>query len=145
MGRTFLMMAVLAATLATTIASSQTAFRCDVNGATVYSDKPCPPGNAMKAVTSTQETPEQKAASLAANQQMRKDNAELSKRLTEREKLEAKERADARKAASKLRAEAAKEKAAKARKGSKSTKNKAPKKSSKTKAKSSNSTVAVKP
>lgn len=145
MGRTFLLAAVLAAALATPIASSQTAFRCDVNGATVYSDKPCPPGSVTKAVTSTQETPEQKAASLAANQQMRKDSAELNKRLTEREKLEAKERADARKAASKLRADAAKEKAAKTRKGSKATKNKAPKKSSKTKAKSANSSASVKP
>ena len=145
MGRTFLMMAALTGVLLTPISFAQTAFRCDLNGATVYSDKPCPPGNAMKVVTGTQETPEQKAASLAANQQMRKDNAELNKRLTEREKLDAKERADARKAAAKLRAEAAKENAAKARKGSKTTKVKVPKKSASTKAKATDSSVAAKP
>ncbi len=79
-------------------ASAQTAYRCDNNGQTVYSDKPCPAG---KAVVGTQETPEQKAATKAANDQMRKDNADLNKRLSDREKLEAQERAAARKAAGK--------------------------------------------
>ncbi len=79
-------------------ASAQTAYRCDNNGQTVYSDKPCPAG---KAVVGTQETPEQKAATKDANAQMRKDNAELNKRLSDREKLEAQERAAARKAAGK--------------------------------------------
>jgi hypothetical protein len=122
-------------------AGAQTAFRCDLNGQTVYSDKPCPPGNAAKAVAPTQETAEQKAASDAANARMRQDNAELNKRLTEREKLEAKERADARKAAPKERADA-KEKQAKAKraKKAKAAKAKAPKTVKKAK-KSGNSAV----
>lgn len=144
MGRTFLL-AALTALLLTPLAFAQTAYRCDVNGSTIYSDKPCPPGNSAKAVTSTQETPEQKAASKLANEQMRKDNAELNKRLTEREKLEAKERADARKAAAKLRTDGKPGKAAKAPKGGKAAKNKAPKKSTAKRAKSSNSNAALKP
>ena len=79
-------------------AGAQTAFRCDNNGQTVYSDKPCPAG---KAVVGTQETPEQKAATQAANAQMRKDSADLNKRLSDREKLDAQERAAARKSAGK--------------------------------------------
>ena len=79
-------------------AAAQTAYRCDNNGQTVYSDTPCPAG---KAVVGTQETPEQRAATKAANDQMRRDNADLNKRLSDREKLEAQERAAARKAAGK--------------------------------------------
>ena len=79
-------------------ASAQTAYRCDNNGQTVYSDQPCPAG---KAVVGTQETAEQKAAAKEANAQMRRDNADLNKRLSDREKLEAQERAAARKAAGK--------------------------------------------
>ena len=144
MGRTFVLMAALAVVLLTPIAPAQTAYRCDIKGTTVYSDKPCPAGNTAKVVTSTQETPEQKAASKAANEQMRKDGADLNKRLAEREKLEAKERADARKAAAKARSEAAKEKAAKASKGSKVSKNKAAKKSTSKRTKSGSSNAAKK-
>ena len=85
------LLVVATAMFALTPATAQTAFRCDQNGQTVYSDKPCPAGAAGKAVTPTQD----------ANQQMRKDNTELNKRLSERETREAKERADARKAAAK--------------------------------------------
>ena len=85
--------------------SAQTAYRCDNNGQTVYSDKPCPAG---KAVVGTQETPEQKAATKDANAQMRKDSADLNKRLSDREKLDAAERAAARKAAGKPLAASAK-------------------------------------
>ena len=155
MGRTLLLAVAvavaLAAVLLSPIASAQTAFRCDVSGTTVYSDKPCPPGSTAKAVTATQDTAEQKAASTSANAQMRNDNAELNKRLTEREKLDAKERADARKAASKLRADGAKEKVEKSRKaskgskGSKTVKAKAPKKSAAKKTSSSGRPVTAKP
>lgn len=79
-------------------ASAQTAYRCDNNGQTVYSDKPCPAG---KAVVGTQETPEQKAATKEANAQMRKDSDDLNKRLMDQKKLEAQERAADRKAAGK--------------------------------------------
>ncbi len=89
----------------TAIATAQTAFRCDNNGQTVYSDTPCPAG---KAVVGTQETAAQKAAGKEANAQMRKDNADLNKRLSDREKLEAQERAAARKAAGKPVAASAK-------------------------------------
>ena len=58
------------------VSSAQTAYRCDNNGQTVYSDKPCPAG---KTVVGTQDSAEQKAASKDANAQMRKDNADLNK------------------------------------------------------------------
>ena len=148
MGRTLLLTVALATVLLTPITFAQTAFRCDVSGTTVYSDKPCPPGSTAKAVTATQDTPEQKAASTSANAQMRSDNTELNKRLTEREKLDAKERADARKAAAKLRADGAKEKVEKSRKaskGSKTVKAKAPKKTAAKKTSSSGRPVTAKP
>lgn len=120
MGRTFsplvetatLTVAMLV-TLHASTTYAQTAFRCDSNGQTIYSDKPCPPDHRAKAVTTSQDSAEQRAASQAANAQMRKDDADLNKRLTEREKLEAKERADARKAARKAKSDAAKSKTAK--------------------------------
>ncbi|WP_156861411.1 DUF4124 domain-containing protein [Casimicrobium huifangae] len=95
------LLVVATAMFALTPATAQTAFRCDQNGQTVYSDKPCPAGAAGKAVTPTHDSAAQKSASQDANQQMRKDNTELNKRLSEREAREAKERADARKAAAK--------------------------------------------
>lgn len=79
-------------------ASAQTAFRCDNNGQTVYSDTPCPAG---KSVVGTQDSAAQKAAAKDANAQMRKDSTDLNKRLSDREKLEAQERAAVRKAAGK--------------------------------------------
>ena len=90
-------------------AAAQTAYRCDNNGQTVYSDKPCPAG---KAVVGTQETPEQRAAAKEANAQMRQDNADINKRLSDREKLEAQERAAARRAAGKPTVASAKGKSA---------------------------------
>lgn len=145
MGRTFLLAAALTITLSAALltvpASAQTAFRCDSNGQTVYSDKPCPPGNTAKAVVSTKETPEQKAASEAANAQMRKDNADLNKRLSEREKLEAKERADARRAAAKARADALKDKASKSGSKAKGAKLKAPRAAAKKKMKSTRNAI----
>lgn len=91
-------LAMLLATLVTSPTHAQTAFRCDNNGQTTYSDKPCVAG---KAVVGTQDSAEQKAAAKDANAQMRKDNSDLNKRLSDREKLEAQERAAARKAAAK--------------------------------------------
>lgn len=110
-----------------TLVIAQTAFRCDNNGQTVYSDRPCPPGHSAKAVTTSQDSAGQRAASQAAAAQMRKDNAELNKRLSEREKLEAKERADARRVAKKTKADAAKSRAAKSSGKAKSAKLKAAK------------------
>ena len=145
MARTFLFMAALTVTLTTPLltgqVSAQTAFRCDSNGQTVYSDKPCPPDHVAKAVVPTKETPEQKAASDAANAQMRKDNADLDKRLSEREKLEAKERADARRAAAKARADTPKDRASKSGSKAKGAKLKAPRTAAKKKAKSTRSAV----
>lgn len=88
---------------------AQNAFRCDQDGKTVYSDKPCPAG---KVVAPAQDSAEQKAASKQANDQMRKDANDLNRRLSEREKLEAQERAAARKAAAAEKAKEAKEKRA---------------------------------
>jgi Domain of unknown function (DUF4124) len=145
MGRFLLLSLVWMAAWFAPVAAAQTAFRCETNGTVAYSDKPCPPGNATKAVTATQDTAEQKASSKTANAQMRQDNADLNKRLTEREKLEAKERADARKAT-------AKEKVAKppkAGKGGKASKSKAPKQPAKKAtgkaAKSTNGSAVTKP
>lgn len=90
-----LVVSTIAVALWSGSAFAQNAFRCDQDGKTVYSDKPCP---AAKVVAPTQDSAEQKAAAKAANSQMRQDSTELNKRLSEREKLEAQERAAARKA-----------------------------------------------
>lgn len=118
-----LAIAALLGVFSTLTASAQTAYRCDQNGTTVYSEKPCPPAATGKAVAPTQDTAEQRAASQAANAQMRKDNADLNKRLSDREKLEARERAEQRKAA----ASAARAKAPVAKSGKTLGKTKAPK------------------
>ena len=78
----------LTASLVTGHAAAQTAVRCDVNGKAVYSDQPCLPGLANKAVINTQESPEQRAAAKTANDQIRKDNAAVDKRLDDRYKQE---------------------------------------------------------
>ena len=110
-------------------ANAQTAFRCDQDGKTLYSDKPCP---AATAVAPTQDSAEQKAAAKAANDQMRKDHADLSKRLSEREKLEAQERAAQRKANAAAKAKEAREARAATAKLKAAKKKAADKKSKKT-------------
>ncbi|MBL8311910.1 MAG: DUF4124 domain-containing protein [Burkholderiales bacterium] len=96
-------------------ATAQSAYRCDDNGKTTYSDKPCLAG---KAVAPIQDTAQQQRASKDATDQLRRDNADLNKRLSDREKQEARERADARKTAGKLQPQAAtKPSTAKARAG----------------------------
>ena len=122
--------------------SAQTAYRCDNNGQTVYSDKPCPAG---KAVVGTQETAEQKAATKEANAQMRKDNADLNKRLSEREKMEAQERAAARKAAGKPLQASAKGKGSGKVKTVKAAKKPTPAKTSRKKKAANNDTVTTSP
>jgi hypothetical protein len=111
-----------------THASAQSAYRCDEGGKVTYSDKPCAQG---RAVAPIKDTPEQRAASKEASDQMRKDQADLNKRLSDREKLEAQERAAALKAAKKAKADDAKR--AKGSNG-KSTKAKSPKKAAAPKA-----------
>jgi hypothetical protein len=71
-------------------AAAQTAFRCEENGATVYSEKPCP---AAKAVASTQDSDAQRAQTEKANAQMRSDNAAVNREIREREAADAKARA----------------------------------------------------
>ena len=107
-------------------AGAQSAFRCDEAGKVVYSDKPCPQG---RAVAPAQDTPEQRAASKAATEQLRKDQADLNRRLSEREKLEAREREAAQKAAAKRTAEAAKQDKKRSAKGAKAKAAKTAKKS----------------
>lgn len=136
-----LAISAVTAYLCTGGAFAQSAFRCDQDGKTVYSDKPCP---AAKVVAPTQDSAEQKAAAKDANAQMRKDNGDINKRLSEREKLEAQERAAARKANA---APAAKgEKQAKGKKSSagkaKSSKGKATKKSADKKSKKTDNKVS---
>jgi hypothetical protein len=77
---------LLVVTLGYATVNAQTAVRCDVNGKAVYSDQPCQPGAANKAAINTQETPEQRAAAKAANDQIRKDNLAVDKRLDDRYK-----------------------------------------------------------
>ena len=127
----------------TSTATAQTTFRCDVGGQTVYRDTPCPPAAAAKAVGPSQDSAEQRANSAAANAQMRSDNAELNKRLTEREKLEAAERTAARKAVKNAKADKAKAAKAKGNAKAKTAKAKTAKKPAKTKSKkkAANATV----
>lgn len=125
---------IVVAALGSSGAFAQNAFRCDQDGKTVYSDKPCP---AARVVAPTQDSAEQKAAAKDANAQMRKDSGDLNKRLSEREKLEAQERAAARKAnAAKAATEEKPAKAKKAGSGkAKSGKGKAAKKAADKKSK----------
>ena len=129
--------------------AAQSAFRCEQNGQTVYSDKPCPSSATSKAVAPTQDSAQQKAASQAATAQMRSDNADLDKLLAERQRREAKERAEARKAAGNAANEAQvqrKSKAAKAgakAKAAKGSKKKPPGKSTRKKTKPGNSAVSA--
>jgi Domain of unknown function (DUF4124) len=139
---TLLLSTLALASVLSQSAVAQTTFRCDVGGQTVYRDTPCPPGAAAKAVTPSQDSPEQRAASQAANAQMRKDNADLNKRLTERQKLEAAERAAARKAAKPAKATAQKGKGKAAGKA-KTGKSKPAKKAAKPKKKATASINAV--
>ena len=139
-----LAISAVTAYLCTGGAFAQNAFRCDQDGKTVYSDKPCP---AAKVVAPTQDSAEQKAAAKDANAQMRKDNGDINKRLSEREKLEAQERAAARKANAANAGPAAKdEKQAKGKKSSagkaKSSKGKATKKSADKKSKKTDNKVS---
>ncbi|MBS0313968.1 MAG: DUF4124 domain-containing protein [Burkholderiales bacterium] len=95
MKRLSLCLACLPLMLVGTLALGQTAYRCDQGGQTTYSDKPCPAGTA---VTPTQDSAEQQARAKESNAQMRRDDAALNQRLSEREKLAAQERASMRKA-----------------------------------------------
>jgi hypothetical protein len=112
-----------AATLATTavaslalsgLAVAQNAYRCDVNGATVYSEKPCAGGTA---VAPTQDSAEQKQRGAEAARQLKADDKAVNKRIDARASSEAKARAAERRAAQKAeRAAAAEAKKAKAKK-----------------------------
>ena len=134
-------LAMVFAALSMSTTHAQTAFRCDNNGQAVYSDKPCPAG---KAVVATQDSAEQKAAAKDANAQMRKDNADLNKRLSDREKLEAQERAAARNAAARKSDASAKTKAgSKAKNGAK--KAKAPRQPKDNKKKSGSAAIIASP
>lgn len=82
--RLMLPLCALTASLVTGTAVAQPAVRCDVNGKAVYSDQPCLPGLANKAVINTQETAAQRAAAKAANDQIRKDNVAVDQRLDDR-------------------------------------------------------------
>jgi FtsZ-interacting cell division protein ZipA len=89
-------------------AFAQAAYRCDVAGATVYSETPCVGG---AVVAPTQDSAAQKKRSTDATKQMSADDRALNTRIAERSKDEAKERADIRKAQAAADKRAAKEKA----------------------------------
>ena len=88
MRRIFLLTTAVTVALIATSAIAQTAIRCEVNGKVVYGDTPCASGSAATTIAPTRETAEQKAASKAANDQMRKDTAAVDKRLDDRYKRE---------------------------------------------------------
>jgi hypothetical protein len=95
-------------------ALAQNAYRCEVNGGTVYSDKPCSDG---KLVAPTQDSAEQKQRGKEAMQQVKADNKAVDTRIDRRASAEAKARAAERREAAKLaRIAAAEEKKALAKK-----------------------------
>lgn len=90
-------------------ADAQTAYRCEVNGSTVYTDRPCADG---KAVAPTQDTPEQQKRADDAAKQVRADDQSVSQRIERRSADEAKERSEIRKLQADQDKRAAKAKAA---------------------------------
>ena len=84
MRTTFILTTALTAALMATWVSAQTAIRCEIDGKVVYGDTACAPGSATRAIASTRETAEQKAAGKAANDQIRKDTAAVDKRMDDR-------------------------------------------------------------
>ncbi len=133
----FAVIGLAAALLSNQIVVAQTAYRCDVNGATTYSDKPCADG---KAVAPTQESDEQKKRSSDAAKQLKAEDKAVSSQITARAKDEAKERAAVRKAQADADRRAAKAKEISENKAKKKTKPKVevksapkPKKTKKTK------------
>lgn len=115
---------LLALTLATSV-SAQNAYRCEVNGTTVYSEKPCPGG---RVVAPTQESDAQKAQTADAARQLKADDKQLSRQINQRVNRETKERAAERKVAERARIAADKraraERAAEAKKAKKAAKSK---------------------
>jgi FtsZ-interacting cell division protein ZipA len=99
-------------------AFSQAAYRCDVAGATVYSEMPCVGG---AAVAPTQDSSLQQKRSTDAAKQMSADDRAVSARISDRSKDEAKERADIRKAQIAAYKQEAKEKAKAEKKAKKKT------------------------
>jgi Domain of unknown function (DUF4124) len=100
-------------------AVAQTAYRCDNNGQTVYSDKPCADG---KAVAPTQETDAQKKRSADATKQLKAEDKAVSSQISARAKDDAKEREAVRKAQAAEQKRAAKEKEKSENKAKKKTK-----------------------
>jgi hypothetical protein len=99
--------------------SSATAFRCEVSGATVYSEKPCADG---KAVAPTQDTDAQKARGIDATKQLKDDNKAIDARIDKRASEEAKARSAERAVVAKAdRKQAAAEKKAAAKKAKSNT------------------------
>lgn len=103
------------ALIASTSLFAQTAYRCEVNGSAVYTDKPCADG---KAVAPTQDTREQQQRADELAKQRRADDREVSQRIANRSNAEAKERSEIRKqqALAERRAAAARAKEEKAAK-----------------------------
>lgn len=76
------------------MSDAQTAYRCEVNGAVVYTDKPCADG---KAVAPTQDTREQQQRADELAKQRRADDRDVNQRIANRSNAEAKERSEIRK------------------------------------------------
>jgi FtsZ-interacting cell division protein ZipA len=87
--------AAIAVSLCVGFVKAQTAYRCDNNGQTVYSEKPCVDA---KAVAPTQDSDTQRQRSREAAQQMKTDDAVVNKQIVDRKREEAKEREAIRKA-----------------------------------------------
>ena len=80
----FISTVTLTAALMATLVTAQTAIRCEVDGKVIYGDTACAPGSAARAIASTRETAEQKAAGKVANDQIRSDTAAVDKRMDDR-------------------------------------------------------------
>lgn len=95
MKKQFIFAAAIGAFAISTPSDAQTAYRCDVNGAAVYSDKPCLDG---KAVAPTQDSDAQQKRAKEASAQLKADSTATDRRIDERVSREARERAEQRKA-----------------------------------------------
>lgn len=84
-------------------AQAQTAWRCESDGQTVYSDKPCAAPASTKGELPAKDSAAQRDASAKALDKLERDNAAIDKRLHDRAAREAKERAAAAKAAAKAK------------------------------------------
>lgn len=113
---------VIALTWVSTV-SAQNVHRCEINGATVYSETPC---NKGRVIAPTQDSDAQKQRSIDSARKLEVNDKQVSQQINQRANREAKERAAQRKIAERARIAAEKreraEKAAAEKKAKKAAK-----------------------